>query len=130
MEVSEKIAIDQGLKKDEFEKIAIRTHIDGSILRLRDIAIIKDDFEETPVRTRFNGKQAAFIDVYRIGQQSAIDVADAVRAYINDQQSSLPEGVELSFWDDDSQIVKNRISTLTTSALQGGILVLALLMSR
>ena len=117
----------QAYRKDEFEKIAIKSNIDGSILQLGDIAIIKDDFEETPVRTRFNGKQAAFIDVYRIGQQSAIDVADAVRDYINNQQNSLPHGVELSFWDDDSQIVKNRISTLTTSALQGGILVLALL---
>lgn len=117
----------QAYRKDEFEKIAIKTNIDGSIIRLGDIAIIKDGFEETPVRTRFNGKQAAFIDVYRIGQQSAIDVADAVRTYINNEQSTLPVGVELSFWDDDSQIVKNRISTLTTSALQGGILVLALL---
>jgi multidrug efflux pump subunit AcrB len=117
----------QAYRKNEFEKIAIKTNVGGSIIRLGDIALIKDGFEETPVRTRFNGKQAAFIDVYRIGQQSAIDVADAVRTYINDQQSRLPVGVELSFWDDDSQVVKNRISTLTTSALQGGILVLALL---
>jgi len=117
----------QAYRKDEFEKIAIKTNVDGSIIRLSDIAIIDDGFEEMPVRTRFNGKKAAFLDVYRIGQQSAIDVADAVRTYINEKQSSLPVGVELSFWDDNSQIVKNRISTLTTSALQGGILVLALL---
>ncbi len=117
----------QAYRKDEFERIAVKTNPDGSIVRLSDVAIIKDDFEETPIRARFNGKQAAFIDVYRIGQQSAIDVAAAVRTYINDQQELLPEGIELSFWDDDSQIVKNRIATLTSSALQGGILVLALL---
>ncbi|MFT5295286.1 MAG: multidrug efflux pump subunit AcrB [Colwellia sp.] len=117
----------QAYRKDEFSKISIKTHTDGSILHLSDIALITDAFEETPVRTRFNGKQAAFIDVYRIGPQSAIDVADAVKNYIDDQQDSVPEGVELSYWDDDSQIVKNRISTLTTSAMQGGILVLALL---
>ena len=117
----------QAYRKDEFSEIAIKTHVDGSILHLSDIALITDAFEETPVRTRFNGKQAAFIDVYRIGPQSAIDVADAVKNYIDGQQDSVPEGVELSYWDDDSQIVKNRISTLTTSAMQGGILVLALL---
>jgi len=117
----------QAYRKDEFARIAIKTNSDGSIIRLSDIATIKDGFEETPIRTRFNGKQAAFIDVYRIGQQNAIEVAGAVRDYINDQQPLLPHGVELSYWDDDSQIVKNRISTLTTSALQGGILVLALL---
>jgi len=117
----------QAYRKDEFSQIAIKTHTDGSILHLADIALITDAFEETPVRTRFNGKQAAFIDVYRIGPQSAIEVADAVKNYIDGQQDNVPEGVELSYWDDDSQIVKNRISTLTTSAMQGGILVLALL---
>ncbi|MBU2893335.1 efflux RND transporter permease subunit [Colwellia sp. D2M02] len=117
----------QAYHKDEFDKIVIKTHTDGSIIRLGDIAQVKDDFEETPVRTRFNGKTAAFIDVYRIGQQSAIEVADAVKNYIDAKQSSLPQGFYLSFWDDDSQVVKNRIATLTSSALQGGILVLALL---
>jgi len=117
----------QAYRKDEFSRIAIKTNADGSILTLSDIAIISDDFEETPVRTRFNGKSAAFIDVYRIGQQSAIDVADKVKSYIENRQSSLPHGYELSYWDDDSQIVKARISTLTTNAMQGGILVFALL---
>ena len=117
----------QAYRKDEFARIAIKTNPDGSILTLSDIAVINDDFEETPVRTRFNGKSAAFIDVYRIGQQSAVDVADKVKSYIENRQNTLPHGYELSYWDDDSQIVKARISTLTTNAMQGLILVFALL---
>jgi multidrug efflux pump subunit AcrB len=117
----------QAYRKDEFASIVVKNQVDGTIIRLGDIATIKDDFEETPVRTRFNGKQAAFIDVYRIGPQSAITVADDVKNYIKEQQNSVPQGFELSYWDDDSEIVKSRIATLTTNALQGGILVLALL---
>ncbi|MEC8351492.1 MAG: efflux RND transporter permease subunit, partial [Pseudomonadota bacterium] len=117
----------QAYRKDEFAQVVVKYQADGTIIRLGDIARITDDFEETPVRTRFNGKQAAFIDVYRIGPQSAIEVADAVKNYITEHQSQLPEGFELSFWDDDSEIVKSRIATLTTNAIQGGILVLALL---
>lgn len=117
----------QAYRKDEFANIPIKTNSDGSILRLKDIADIKDGFEETPIRTRFNGKQAAFIDVYRIGQQSAVEVADKVKEYVKDKQDLMPEGYELSYWDDDSQVVKNRIATLSGSALQGGILVLLLL---
>ncbi|QLE85070.1 efflux RND transporter permease subunit [Shewanella sp. Scap07] len=117
----------QAYYKDEFANIAIKTAADGTIIRLSDVANVVDGFEETPVRTRFNGEQAAFIDVYRIGQQSAIDVADKVKAYINSRQDSLPAGYSLSYWDDDSEIVKNRISTLAGSAMQGGILVLLLL---
>ncbi|WP_372767008.1 efflux RND transporter permease subunit [Pseudoalteromonas sp.] len=117
----------QAYYKDEFASIIVKSLADGSLVRLSDVANIRDDFEESPVRTRFNGKQAAFIEVYRIGDQSAIDVADKVKAYIENQQGKLPQGYELSYWDDDSIIVKNRISTLTSNALQGGILVLALL---
>ncbi|WP_417831846.1 efflux RND transporter permease subunit [Terasakiella sp.] len=117
----------QAYRKNDFAKIAIKTNKDGSKLLLEDIAQINDGFEETPVRTRFNGKNAVFIEVYRIGDQSAIDVADKIKNFIKDRQATLPQGYELSYWDDDSAIVKNRISTLTNSALQGGILVLALL---
>lgn len=117
----------QAYHKDEFDSIVIKTNPDGSIIRLEDIATVTDGFEEYPIRTRFNGKRAAFIEVYRIGQQSAIEVADKVKSYIEDRQDSLPRGYSLSYWDDDSMIVKNRLSTLTTSAIQGSILVLLLL---
>ncbi|MGO2012114.1 MAG: efflux RND transporter permease subunit [Pseudoalteromonas sp.] len=117
----------QAYRKDEFAQIVVKRQSDGTIIRLGDIANISDDFEETPVRTRFNGKQAAFLDVYRIGPQSAITVADKVKEYIHEQQASLPQGFELSYWDDNSEVVKSRIATLTTNAMQGGILVLALL---
>ena len=117
----------QAYRKDEFASIVIKNKADGTIIRLSDIATINDDFEETPVRTRFNGKQAAFIDVYRIGPQSAIEVADAVKNYITSEQANLPQGFYLSYWDDDSEVVKSRIATLTSNALQGGILVLGLL---
>jgi len=117
----------QAYYKDEFGEIPIKTQEDGTIIRLKDVATINDGFEETPIRTRFNGQQAAFIDVYRIGQQSAIEVADKVKNYIDSRQATLPEGFGLSYWDDDSEIVKKRIATLTSSALQGGFLVLLLL---
>lgn len=57
----------QAYRKNEFASIPIKTSADGSVVYLSDIATIIDGFEETPVRTRFNGKQAAFIEVYRIG---------------------------------------------------------------
>lgn len=119
--------IGQAYRRDEFEKVVIKTNTDGTFLYLEDIAQVNDGFEETPLRARFNGQQGALIDVYRIGNQSAIDVADAVKNYIDERQDTLPEGFVLSYWDDDSEIVKSRLNTLITNALQGGFLVLLLL---
>lgn len=117
----------QAYTKDAFESIVIKTNTDGSYLRLSDIASITDGFEETPVRSRFNGKNSVFIDIFRVGKESAIEVADQVKNFINEQQATLPEGYELSYWDDDSQIVKSRLSILLSSAVQGSILIIVLL---
>jgi multidrug efflux pump subunit AcrB len=118
----------QAYYRDQFEPLVIKTNPDGSLLRLKDIAQVTDGFEETSaLRTRFNGKPAAMLDVYRVGKQSAIEVADKVKAYVHSRQATLPRGLELSYWGDGSRVVKSRIKTLTTNALQGGILVLLLL---
>lgn len=117
----------QAYRKNEFENIAIKTNPDGTIIRVKDIAKVNDGFEETPTRARFNGKPAALIEIYRIGQQSAIDVADEVKEYVDSKQDTLPQGISLDYWDDDSEIVKGRLNTLITNALQGGFLVLLLL---
>lgn len=117
----------QAYTKDEFESIIIKRNSDGSIVLLKDIANVNDGFEETPIRSRLNGKNSVFIDIYRVGNESAIAVANAVKKYIQDKQSSLPQGYELSYWDDDSQIVKNRLSILLSSAVQGSILIIILL---
>ncbi|MET4161854.1 multidrug efflux pump subunit AcrB [Marinobacterium sp. MBR-111] len=117
----------QAYYRDQFEPLVIKANTDGSLLRLRDIANVTDGFEESALRTRFNGKPAAMLDVYRVGDQSAIEVADKVKAYVHKQQANLPQGLELSYWGDGSLLVKSRIKTLTTNALQGGILVLLLL---
>ena len=117
----------QAYGQEQFEQIIIRNRADGSLLRLGDVATINDGFEEQAILNRFNGQRAMEIEVYSVGKQSAIDVADKVKEYIQVMRSKLPQGIQLGFWRDRSQIVKNRLSTLMNSAIQGGLLVLLLL---
>jgi multidrug efflux pump subunit AcrB len=110
----------------EFEDIAVRT--DGqSRLTVADIARVRDGFSEDPLESRFNGRPAVFIDIYRVGSQNAIDVADAVKSYADRAEDTLPSGVYVDYWRDQSKVVKARISTLVRNALQGSVLVLLLL---
>lgn len=117
----------QAYRQDEFDNIIILTKDDGSLIQLKDIATVIDGFEDSDFSSRFNGKTAAFVDVFRIGNQSAIEVADKVKQYLEAQQPLLPAGIELTYWRDRSVIVKNRLNTLSSNALQGGVLVLLLL---
>ena len=111
----------------DFASIALLTTEDGSRLTIGDLAVVKDGFEENPIDTRFNGQRAVVIDIYRVGDQSAIEVADVVKEYVGQAAQRFPPGVTLSYWRDRSRIVKARLKTLTNSAWQGGLLIFLLL---
>lgn len=117
----------QAYRRSDFESIVVKTNPDGSIVRIGDVASVVDGFVEDARRTRFNGKHAAFVDVSRVGSQSAIEIADKVKDYIASRQASLPVGLQLSYWDDESARLKDRLSIMGSSAIQGGILVILLL---
>ncbi|MEM8548305.1 MAG: efflux RND transporter permease subunit, partial [Pseudomonadota bacterium] len=117
----------QAYRQTEFEEIVVKSNPDGTIIRVADVARVEDGFEEDAVRVRFNGTPAAFIDVSRVGSQSALEIAASVRNYIAERRASLPVGVDLSYWDDDSVVLNNRLGILFSSAWQGGLLVILLL---
>lgn len=117
----------QAYSYGEYANIIVKRFADGTPLYLGELADINDGFEEDPVYTRFDGQPAAMVNVYRVGSESAIQVADAVHAYIAENRNKYPPNVTLATWDDDSKIVKARLSTLMTSAWQGALLVLILL---
>ena len=117
----------QAYSKNDFSAIVILTRQDGTRLTVGDIATVKDGFEEEPVQARCNNQSCVMVDVFRVGNQNAISIAQAVKDYIENTRSQLPPGVTLSFWRDRSKIVKARLTTLINSAIQGGALILLLL---
>jgi multidrug efflux pump subunit AcrB len=117
----------QAYRRADFESIVVKTNPDGSIVRVSDIATVLDGFEEDSLRTKFNDNHAAFVNVSRVGNQSAIEISDKVKAYIDSQQETLPVGMQLEYWDDDSERLKDRLGIMTSSAVQGSILVILLL---
>ncbi len=120
-------SVGQAYRASDFSKLPILTDQDGTLIRLGDIAILRDEFEETPLRTRFNGIPAIEIEIFRVGDQSIIEVTDAVKTYIEGKQESLPQGLTMTYWRDRSTSIKARLATLSRSAWQGALLVILLL---
>ena len=117
----------QAYNADEYANIPIVTTQDGTMIKLGDLANIVDAFEETPLKTRFNGMPAVEVEVFRTGDESIIEVTQAVKDYVIAKQSQMPEGLSLDFWRDRSEPIKARLATLSTSAWQGALLVITLL---
>jgi multidrug efflux pump subunit AcrB len=77
--------------------------------------------------SEFNGHRAVMVDIFRVGDQDVIEIANTVKAYIERSKSTFPEGVELTIWNDWSETIRDRLKTLTGSLLWGGLLVFIIL---
>jgi len=108
---------------DEYRDIPIITDPDGSVVALGDIAELREGFEDTDIYARFNGKPAAIIQVYRVGEQNALDVAKKVKTYIDGIRPGLPKGLNIDTFSDMSSILKSRINLLLKNMAFGMILV-------
>jgi len=117
----------QAYKGDEYENLVIRTRNDGTRLYLRDVATVVDGFADTDQLVRFNGKSAALISVKRIGDEDVNHISGTVKKFFAEQQSRLPEDVEVTIWNDNSTMLKDRVDILLESGRQGFLLVLILL---
>ena len=115
----------QGLMRSgrEYEEVVVLTRPDGTALKLKDMATVVDGFEDTELISRFNGQPAAVVQVYRIGDQSALDISAYVHQYIEDKRSTLPAGIHINYARDDARILRSRIDLLIRNARLGLVLV-------
>ncbi len=118
---------EQAYNYDEFSSIVVRTREDGTRITLEDVAKVTDGFDETPIVSRFNGRRAIAIDVFRSGDQSAIELGETVRNYVEEANDTFPEGIFVDYWADDSERIKQRLMTLQGSAVLGFFLVMGIL---
>lgn len=117
----------QAYTQSEFANIPVVTRTGADPILLGDIATINDGFEQLPIETRIDGTQAIRMNILRTGDQSAIQISDAVRAYIVEQNERMTNGIVLNYWDDETDVLRDRLSTLLESGIWGGLLVLILL---
>tara|TARA_R110002072_G_scaffold13418_12_gene56300 strand:- start:65045 stop:68305 length:3261 start_codon:yes stop_codon:yes gene_type:complete len=117
----------QAYRGDEFRDIVVLTRPDGSNITLDEVATINDGFEEGYGSATFNRDPAMMITVYRVGDEDTITSAEAVKQYIERIRPTLPEGLELTVWIDESQALNRRIEALTKNAYAGLALVLLIL---
>ena len=77
----------QMYRGSEFEDIVVVTRADGTQVHLADVATVVDGFEDTSNATRFDGKRGVQIQVYRVGGEGALHIADTTKSYVSDLEA-------------------------------------------
>ena len=115
----------QSYDQQDFEDIVILGRDDGTVVRLGEIAEVRDGFEDSGLVVRHQGHPAVFVEVSRADGERVMDVARAVRDHVaNEVTPSLPDGVGITIWNDDSSAFVERGLLLLKNGALGLLLVL------
>ena len=115
----------QNYTQHDFEDIIVLSRVDGTVVRLGDIAEVRDGFRDVDLITRFQGQPAVYVEVFRTSDEKVLDIVAAVEEHLVEEViPSLPAGVGLEVWNNTGQIFESRLGLLVKNGLIGLALVL------
>lgn len=112
----------------EFGEIVVRQNLDGSVVRVRDVATVIDGFTDGNFLFRINGQQGMIISLDQPKNENIKTIMKATRGWIERQQTQLPEGVELELLFTLEEFYDGRMRIVRDNAATGLLLVLIILM--
>ncbi len=112
---------------EEFGEIEVMTSGSGSTVLLKDIAQITDGFEETGFHGQFNQQPSIDVEIFRVGNQSPLEIEESVMEMLTDFESSLPPGVQFRIDSNNAEDYRERLSLLTENGILAIIIVLFIL---
>src|SRR6266436_6077173 len=107
---------------EQIGQIVVKTSTAGIPFRLGDIAKIAPSVAPVYTMVTANGKPAVLLNVDRQPESNTLDVANEVHALIQQLTPSLPPGVHLEPFYDQSTIVHDSISSVRDAVLIGILL--------
>lgn len=118
--------INQFASLEEMRNLYIAT-VNGSHVRLSDIAEVRDGYVDRQSITYVNGQQAIEIAIYKEGDANTVQVAKTVIGQLETLRKNLPSGYELTLVYDQSVFISDAIAEVKSSAWQGGLLAMLVL---
>ena len=108
----------------QFEEIVVRGNPDGSIIRLRDVANISLEAQSYSTESGIDGGNAAVMDIYMLPGANAIEVAESVKATMEEISRNFPEGITYSIPFDMTPYISESIHHVYRTLFEALILVI------
>ncbi|MDX2036765.1 MAG: multidrug efflux RND transporter permease subunit [Isosphaeraceae bacterium] len=109
---------------EEFEEIIVRARVDGSVVRVRDIARVELGSENYESSGFLSGKPAATLPIYQLSDANALQIVEAVRQEMTRLARDFPEDVEFEIAYDTTKYVQENITEVQHTLFEAFGLVL------
>jgi multidrug efflux pump len=108
---------------EQFRRIVLKTQSDGSRVMLQDVARVELGAENYSIVSRFNGHPAAGIAIQLAPGSDALKTAELVKAEVERQSASFPEGFKYAFPVDSTTFIRLSVEEVVWTLIEAIILV-------
>lgn len=108
---------------EQFDQILLRSNVDGSVVRLKDVARTELGGENYSVVARFKGKPAAGLAVKLAANANALSTAKGVKAKIDEMSKFFPQGMTAVIPYDTTPFVQTSIKEVVWTLIEAVVLV-------
>ncbi|WAC27465.1 efflux RND transporter permease subunit [Ancylobacter sp. SL191] len=109
--------------EEEFGDIVVKTGANGQVVRLRDVARIELGAADYALRSLLDNKAAVGIGVFQAPGSNALEIADNVRATMEEVKKTMPEGVDYAIVYDTTRFVDASIEAVIHTLFEAVLLV-------
>src|SRR3984957_7988598 len=102
--------------------MVIKTTPAGAPVHIADVATVNNSVMPVYTVVTGNGKPAVLINIYRQPDSNTVDVANAVHTEIANLKKSLPPGIDIRTFYDQSDLVNEAIQSVRDAILLGLLL--------
>ena len=100
----------------ELNDLPVKT-INGATIYMKDVAHVRDGFSPQTNVVLANGQRGVLMSIYKTGSASTLDIVDRVKLMLEYSKSSLPEGIHVSTFFDQSLYVRASIQGVLREAI-------------
>src|ERR1700756_4122021 len=100
----------------ELNNLPVKT-VNGSTIYLREVAHVRDGFSPQTNVVLANGQRGTLMSVYKTGNASTLSIVDRVKQTLKDYAPSLPDGLNVTTFFDQSLFVRAAIQGVLREAL-------------
>ena len=119
-----------GLIEDTEDILNMPVKVDGDrVVRFFDIAIGQRTFKDPTSKARINGKPALAIEVSKRIGSNIISTLDEVKALVEKEKASWPDGITVTFNQDQSKEIKQTLNDLFNNVLFATVLVMIIIVA-
>ncbi|MDZ5761974.1 Efflux RND transporter permease subunit [Candidatus Cyrtobacter comes] len=111
----------------ELSAIPIKASKNG-VITLGDVASIRRSYEDVQNIARVNGKSAVVLDISKRVGANIIETVQEVKSVIQEDANLLPSNLNLIFFGDESQNIKDMVLELENGLILAGLLVMIIIM--